>query len=123
MAAVRKAWILPVALVFAGLAPAITPPKDALGFSLGDDYKVANYTQLEAYWKKLASESNRMKLVDIGATEEGRHQYMSIITSPDNMKKLDRYKEIAQRLAHAEGLTEDQARALAREGKAVVWID
>ena len=48
---------------------------------------------------------------------------MAIITSPDNIKKLDHYKEISQRLAHAEGLTDDQAHALAREGKAVVWID
>ena len=48
---------------------------------------------------------------------------MAIITAPENFKKLDRYKEIARRLALAEGLTDDQARALAREGKAVVWID
>src|ERR1700693_4114694 len=103
--------------------PKVTAPKDALGFNLGDDYQVANYTQLEAYWKKLAAESDRMKLVDIGSTEEGRHQYIAIITAPENLKKLDRYREISQRLAHAEGLTEEQARALAREGKAVVWID
>ena len=31
--------------------------------------------------------------------------------------------EISQRLAHAEGLTDESAHALAREGKAVVWID
>ncbi len=48
---------------------------------------------------------------------------MAIITSPENHTKLDRYKEISQRLALAEGLTDEQARALAREGKAVVWID
>ena len=48
---------------------------------------------------------------------------MAIITSPENMKKLDHYKEIARRLALAEGLTDEQAHALAREGKAVVWID
>ena len=48
---------------------------------------------------------------------------MAIITSPENIKNLARYKEIARKLAHAEGLTEQQARALAREGKAVVWID
>ena len=111
---------LPVA---AQNAPKITTPKEALGFNLGDDYMVANYTQLEAYWKKLASESDRMKLVDIGPTEEGRRQYMAIITSPENLKKLDHYQEISARLAHAEGLTEEQAHALAREGKAVVWID
>src|SRR6478609_7110550 len=101
----------------------ITPPKDTFGFNIGDDYSVANYSQLTAYWKKLATESNRMKLVDIGPTAEGRRQYMAIVTSPENLKKLDHYKDIAQKLAHAEGVTEDQARALARDGKAVVWID
>ena len=103
--------------------PKITTPKDALGFNLGDDYQMANYTQLEAYWKKLAAESDRMKLVDIGLSAEGRHQYMAIITSPENHKKLAHYKEIARKLALAEGVSEAEAHALAREGKAVVWID
>jgi len=58
-----------------------------------------------------------MKLVEIGKTEEGRPQWMAIITSPENHKKLARYKEIARKLALAEGLTDDEARALAHEGK------
>jgi hypothetical protein len=103
--------------------PAITTPKQAFGFNLGDDYHIANYTQLEAYWKKLAQQSPRMKLVDIGPTAEGRHQWMAIITSPANHANLAHYKSIAQKLAHAEGVTEAQARAMAAEGKAVVWID
>ncbi len=121
--AVLLALSLSVCSLFAQPAPKVTGPKEALGFNLGDDYSVANYTQLEAYWKKLAAESDRMKLVDIGPTEEGRRQYMAVISSPENIKKLDRYKEISQRLARAEGLTGAQARALAKEGKAVVWID
>jgi hypothetical protein len=48
---------------------------------------------------------------------------MAIITSPANFKKLDRFKEISRRLALAEGLTDAQARTMAAEGKAVVWID
>jgi hypothetical protein len=64
-----------------------------------------------------------MKLVEIGQTEEGRPQWMCIITSPENHKELAHYKDIPARLAHAEGLTDDQAHALANEGKAVVWID
>src|SRR5438105_2646890 len=62
-------------------------------------------------------------MIRIGKTEEGRPQWMAILTSPENHKKLDRYKDIAQKLAHAEGLTDDEARALAHEGKAVIWID
>src|SRR5450755_3796372 len=119
----RSARTALVALVFAGTAAAATPPREVLGFNLGDDYEVANYTQLEAYWKKLAAESDRMKLVDIGATAEGRRQYMAIVSSPENLRNLDRYKDVARRLALSEGLTDDQARALASQGKAVVWID
>ncbi len=101
----------------------ITSPKEEFGFDIGADYRLVNYSQLEAYWKKLASESDRMKLTDIGMTAEGRHQWMAIISSPENLKHLARYKEISQKLAAAEGLSSDQAHALAREGKAVVWID
>src|SRR5580658_10955023 len=104
-------------------AQKVTTPKEALGFNIGDDYMVASYTQLEAYWKKLASESDRMKLVNMGKTEEGRDQWMAVITSPANLKNLDHYKQISARLAQAEGVTEEQAHQLASEGKAVVWVD
>src|SRR4051812_38539129 len=59
----------------------------------------------------------------MGKTAEGRTQWMAVVTSPENQRRLARYKDIAKRLALADGLTDDQARALAREGKAVVWID
>jgi hypothetical protein len=101
----------------------ITSPREQFGFNLGDDYQLANYSQLETYWKKLALESRRITLEGIGITAEGRPMYMAIVTSPENQQKLKRYKEIARRLALAEGLTDEEARALAAEGKAVVWID
>ena len=103
-------------------AQTIPSPKEHFGFNIGDDYQLSNYTQTEAYFKKLAA-SDRTKLVDIGLTAEGRHQYMLIVSSPENIKKLARYQEISQKLARAENLTDDQARAMANEGKAVVWID
>ena len=109
--------------MLAAPAKTITTPKQQFGHDIGDDYFLANYTQLTEYWKKLATESDRMKLVSIGKTAEGRDQYMAIISSPENMKKLERYRDIARRLALAQGLTDEQAHALAKEGKAVVWID
>ena len=102
---------------------AITTPREALGFNLGDDYQMASYTQLETYWKKLAAESGRLKLVDIGPTAENRRQYMAVISAPENIRRLDHFKQISQQLARAENLTSDQAHSLASEGKAVVWID
>ncbi len=100
----------------------VPSPKEHFGFYMGQDYHLANYTQTEAYFKKLA-ESDRVNLVDIGETEEGRPQYMLIISSPQNMAKLADYKSISKRLAYAEDLDEETAHQLAGTGKAVVWID
>lgn len=104
-------------------AQEVPTPKAHFGFTIGDDYQLANYTQTEAYFKKLAATSKRVKLVDIGKTEEGRSQYMLIISSPENLKNLERYKQISQKMARAEGLSPEEAKKLANEGKAVVWID
>lgn len=117
------AVLLLVAAAATSAQTKITSPKEQLGFNFGDDYQLANYAQLVDYWKKLDRQSDRMSLVEIGKTAEGRTMLMAIITAPENHKKLDRYKEIARRLATAEGLTDDQARALAAEGRSVVWID
>src|SRR3954471_15336677 len=91
-----------IALAMAIVAPTIrarhiTSPKEQFGFNIGDDYKLANYTQFEQYWRKLAGESNRARLVEIGRTAEGRPQLMMIISSPANLARLDRYKEITRK--------------------------
>ena len=104
-------------------AQRITTPRQQLGFNIGDDYHLATYAQLAEYWGKLAQESPRMVLEEIGRTAEGRRQLMAIITSPENHANLRRHQDIARRLALAEEASEEDARALAREGKAVVWID
>jgi hypothetical protein len=101
----------------------VTTPKEQFGHDIGADYVLPNYQQLQTYWQKLDSESERMIVQEIGKTAEGRSQVMAIITSPANHQRLARYREIARRLALAEGVTEEQARTLANEGKAVVWID
>ena len=88
----------------------ITTPQEQLGFSFGDDYRLANYTQIAEYWRKLAAQSDRMVLQEIGKTAEGRPQLMAIVTSPANHKNLAKYRDISRRLAFAEGVSEEEAR-------------
>ena len=59
----------------------LTGPREALGFQIGDDYQLATYTQLTAWWQRLDAESDRMMLVSIGKTAEGRDQWMAVITA------------------------------------------
>lgn len=122
----RKFTLLIVFIAFLftnAIGQAIPTPKEHFGFNIGDDYMLANYTNAEAYFKKLAAISDRVILQQIGKTEEGRDQYMMIISSPENLKKIDFYKDISQKMARAEGIDESTARRLSEEGKPVVWID
>jgi len=111
-------------LAFATIqAQTIPSPKSHFGFNIGDNYHLATFTQTEAYFKKLAAASNKVKLLVIGKTEEGRNQYMLIVSDPSNIKQLDKYKSISQKMARAEDLSEADAKQLAKDGKSVVWID
>src|SRR5262245_38022805 len=87
-------------------AAAVTTPKDHFGFNIGDDYCLANYQQLTTYWAKLERESDRLKVVNIGTSAEGRPQLMGVVTSPANHRELARHQSIARRLALAEGVSE-----------------
>jgi hypothetical protein len=104
-------------------AAEIASPATAFAQPVGSDYFLADYTAYEAYLKTLAGQSDRIKLVDIGKTEEGRTMWMAIVSSPANLARLDHYKAIARKLAKAEGVDREAAEKLAVEGKAVVWID
>ncbi len=122
---VRRLLLFVLLLLSATLAAQtkITTPREQFGFNIGDDYMLVNYTQYVDYLKKLDRQSERLTLQEIGKSSEGRPMYLAIITSPENQKKIARYREISESVAHAEGVMEDQARAFAAEGKAVVWID
>ncbi|MBI3492728.1 MAG: hypothetical protein HY047_13265 [Acidobacteria bacterium] len=112
--------IAPVALIGQGRIPS---PETILGFRPGADYKLATYEQSFDYFKKLAATTKYMKLVEAGRTSQGRPMTFALISSPDNLSKIDRYREIARRLAHPQGLTDAEAHRLARDGKAFVHID
>jgi len=105
------------------MAQTVPSPKSHFGFNIGDNYQLATFTQTEVYLKKLAAVSKKVKLQVIGKTEEGRNQYMVIVSDPSNLANIEKYKSISQKLAHAEDISLAEATQMANEGKAVVWID
>ncbi|MEP7255703.1 MAG: M14 metallopeptidase family protein [Ferruginibacter sp.] len=115
-------FLLLLCIVNSAIAQKIPTPKEHFGFNIGDNYQLATFTQTEAYFKKIAAASDRAKYTVIGKTEEGRDQFMMIVTSPENQKKLEQYKLISQKLGNAD-IGIEEAKQLSKEGKAVVWID
>jgi hypothetical protein len=103
-------------------AQSVPTPESVFGHQVGADFKLIDYTQSIDYFKRLAAASDKIRLVEVGKTSNGVPWTMALISSPENLAKIDRLREIAQRIAHPAGLTDDQARVLAREGRAFVDI-
>ena len=104
------------------LTAAQTPPEKFLGFKIGADRQLADYAQITAYFQRLDQESPRLQLFTIGESTLKKPIIMAAITSEANMPRLDAFKAIARRLRDDRSLGAEEARRLAKEGKAVLLI-
>ena len=104
------------------LSQAQTSPEAFLGHKVGADRQLADSRQINAYFTKLAAESERVSLVEIGKSTLGEPMLMAIVTSEKNMPQVDHYRAITKRLSDPRGLTDEDARKLSQEGKAIVLI-
>jgi hypothetical protein len=121
----KKTKILSIALILLVLPCfliAQTPPEEFLGHKVGADRKLADYAQIQAYFQKLDSESEKMKVLTIGETTLGKPMILAVITSEENMANLEKYTQITKKLRDARGLTPEDAKELAKQGKAILLI-
>ncbi len=104
------------------LSAQVTKPEDFFGFSPGTDYKLATYEEISWYFRKLGAESDRIRITEIGKSSEGRPVLMAFISSPANLAKLSEIQANQKRMALGE-VEEPEARSIAANAPAVVWID
>ncbi len=101
----------------------VPTPESVLGHKPGDDFFLATYDESLGYFQKLAASTDKLKLARVGKTTRGLDWYIAIISSAKNLAELDKYKDTAKKLALVKGLSDADAHALARTGKAIVHID
>jgi len=117
-------WCICFCVLFGGpLQSQIPTPSSVLGHTPGDDFYLANYEEAVKYFHALAASSDRMKMFTVGKSTQGRDIEVAVISSPENLARLDEYKKIARQLATADGLNDEQARKLARDSRVIVHID
>ncbi len=101
---------------------AVTTPAAHFGFELAGDGQYAMWEEEVAYYQTLARESDRVQVRELGKSTQGRPFLLVTMSSPQNLAKLDRYRDISRQLADPRGLTPQQIDALASEGRAVVLV-
>jgi Zinc carboxypeptidase len=107
----------------AGPAGGVPAPEDVLGFRPGDDRKLASWAQTVEYFRRLAASSPRVRVEELGKTTLGAPFVLATISSPENIARLETYKDIQRRLADPRKIGgEVKAEGLISNGKAVVLI-
>lgn len=124
MSATLRLCILVLLSVVAVAAQSIPAPKDVIGFVPGDDRKLASWTQIVDYFRKLDAASDRMTFQEIGKTTMGAPFVFATISSPENLRQIKRYEEINAKLADPRIFKsrDKYAERLIDEGKTIVLI-
>ena len=118
-------WLFPLLLLLGPLSSAradIQPPEQFFGFRIGTDGELARYGKIVEYFEHIAADSDRVIFEELGKSTLGAPYVMATISSPENLANLDRLIEINRRLADPRGLTPDDAKALAREGRPMYLV-
>ncbi len=105
----------------------IPSPAEVLGFTPGDDRKLASWNQVLTYFDKLDQASDRVKFEALGKTTMDVPFVMATISAPENLARLDEYREIQELLADprklgATGTRDRKAAELIKRGKTIVLI-
>lgn len=108
----------------------IPAPADVLGFTPGDDRKLASWAKVVEYFQKLAAASDRVRFEEIGKTTMGAPFVYATISAPENLAQLDEYKNIQRQLADPRILrsptnlmmADRAAASLIKRGKTVIAI-
>ncbi len=104
-------------------ASTIPSPRSVFGFNPGDDRTIVDWKQITDYFAQLAKTSDRVRIEQIGASTLGRQMFAAIISAPENIRNLDKYKAIQAKLADPRKIASDAERdQLIRDGKTVVVI-
>jgi len=105
----------------------IPTPAEVLGFTPGDDRKLASWNQVTDYFERLDRASNRVIFETLGNTTMGKPFVMATISAPENLARLEEFKQIQDQLADPRKLgapaTRDRKAAeLIKRGKTIVLI-
>ena len=122
---VRRLCVGAVWLILAAVAPLaaqVPSPEAHFGFRMGADRQLADADAIERYFERVDAASDRVRLVDIGPTTQGRRTVAAIVSSPENLLNLDRIRETNRRLADPRTLDPEEAARLASTHKAVIAI-
>lgn len=101
----------------------VPSPRSVLGFEPTDDKTIADWWQIVDYFGKLGAASPKVEVREIGKTTNGAPLIVAFISSPQNIRNLEKYRQISAKLADPRTIKDETELAgLIRDGKTIVSI-
>ncbi|HWP82738.1 MAG TPA: M14 family metallopeptidase [Bacteroidota bacterium] len=113
----------PAPIMFKGgtYDPAIPTPSQVLGYEIGDRF--TDYRNLEQYFEALAGSSERIQRRTYGSTYGQRRLQILIISSPDNLRRLDEIKSKNKLLTDPRAkVPRSEIESILDTSPAIVWL-
>jgi len=116
-------WLCGLILLSSAAIVAQPSPRSVLGFTPADDKTVADWTQIVDYFSKLDKGSDKVAVREIGKTTLGKPLIVAFISSPSNIKNLEKYRQISAKLADPRTIKDEaELEGLIKNGKTIVSI-
>ena len=122
LAAACTAAPLPVGAAIQDAPEAVPSPAEHLGRPVGTDFELADWEETSSYYRRLAAASDRVVLRDLGKTSEGRDFLEAVISSPENLARLDQVQRRNQMLADPRGWSPEALEEAVEEGPVVLAV-
>lgn len=96
--------------------PTVPTPEKFLGHIIGAPNVLTYTDQITAYMRSLDAASDRVKVISLGQSEEGREMILLAISDEANMAKLDEYRQINKQLGDPRTIDDAKAETLIKQG-------
>src|SRR5580700_11356016 len=100
----------------------VPSPKDVLGYYIGAPKKLTYYADIMKYYQALAAKSPRVKIMNVGKTDEGRECAVVFVASEDSIRNLETYRGYLGQLADPRKISEAQAREIITRAKPIYHV-
>lgn len=100
----------------------IPSPEDVLGYRIGAENQIPDWPQMVEYFNKLAAASDRVVVEELGRTTLDNPFLAVTISSPENLAKRGRNREVLGKLFDERQTKPEEVEALAREGRTVAML-
>ena len=100
----------------------VPSPRDFLGYVVGTPKKLTYARDIHRYFYELSKKSERIKVFEIGKSNEGRSRILAVIADENTQKNMEKFKEFMKKLSDPRHIDEKEAQDIIQSAKPVYLI-